>query len=426
MNSNKLTEDQLALDNIKRFIQNSENIKLLNSCYNAVRDEDNNRRFDSSIPEMTNGEFDTYYPLISAVILTANKFECDTLNFIAYSKVEMDVKKRKDNIAIFEGVDFCSPTAYLIKLKSTYILHLCAYETGSNTPGGSSDLVRYVTKNPQLQPTCIISFGICYGRNPAKQTIGDVIIPAKLYPWSIGQKIVDKEFKLKHDNFQLFLEDKFSAYSLYSSLRNYCNGDEGKTVHQELDIDKCKSSFSIKVTYGNMSTGEGVISSGDLKKVLEKATHIEKEMGGEMEGYGVAKECIYYSKIPCIILKSICDWGACKDIEEKLKKDGVEHPYNLKDKLQAYASFCAGIVLVDLLNKHTSKILKLAIIRYLEENNICGPVSYTEKKKIIEAIKLLFGDMSENEYLLKKLIEMKKLITVKKGYNEIVYRIGEE
>ena len=69
---------------------------------------------------------------------------------------------------------------------------------------------------------------------------------------------------------------------------------------------------------GNMLTGEAVISNEKIKiEAIEKAYGCEI-IGGEMEGYGLAKECIYYCNIPCVILKAICDWGVCKNIDEYL------------------------------------------------------------------------------------------------------------
>ena len=86
-----------------------------------------------------------------------------------------------------------------------------------------------------------------------------------------------------------------------------------------------------------------------------------------MEGYGIAKECVYYSRIPCFIIKSICDWGVLKNITNNLLGEEIILPKFFKDKLQAYACFCAGVVFFKLLKQEKDKLLSLKI--YNEVNN---------------------------------------------------------
>lgn len=370
MESKRNTEEKLVIDNVKRFL-NSDKKDLMNSCYFSIISDQNNRYFRDAINVVNNDEFDSLFPLVSVVVLTANKIECDSLNYVVSKQKENDLKRRKEPIKIFENADWGRPDAYLFKMNSVYILHLHAYETGANTPGGSTDLVRFISNNPLINPLSIISFGICYGRDPRNQNIGDVLIPKKLYPWSIGQKIGDKGLNIKHDNFNLWLEDKFPGSGIYPILNDFCNGEDGKTLTDSVEVKKenrknvKKCTFSIKVVWGNMSTGEAVISSQKAKKAIQKATNNEKELGGEMEGYGIAKECIYYAKVPCFIVKAICDWGVCKDIDKKLKEEHVSCPENLKDRLQAYAAFCAAIVLLQLLNSGKEKLLSLRVIEWM-------------------------------------------------------------
>lgn len=360
--------------NIKDFLADSEKNTLMEKCYSAIR-ENHERKFDSSLKRLDNEKFDAHFPLVSAVVLTANKFECDALNYLVSIQNGGEVYKRQDKIHIFEDIDMYSPVAYILKISSSYILHLLANETGSYTPGGSSDLVRYVSENKLLRPSCIMSFGICYGRDPGTQKIGDVIIPRKLYPWSIGQKFYEGRFEIKHDNFNLSLEDKFPKNNIYSTIAEYCDDDNGRTIEKNVDIKGEKFNFKISVYCGNISTGEAVVSSEEYKEKIRLATHNEKEMGGEMEGYGLAKECIYYAKIPCIIAKGICDWGELKDIEKVFSENHENYPEDLKDKLQAYAAFCSGISLLDLFLEEGDKFLSLNIINGLKKKGICSEYS---------------------------------------------------
>lgn len=416
-----IVEQNPVIKNIKEFIEDKEKNTLMEKCYSAIR-TDGERVFDRSLPYLASSDFDAYFPLVSAVIFTANKFECDALNYLVLSQKGGAVHKRRDKIHIFGNSDMHSPVAYILKVSSSYILHLLANETGSYTPGGSSDLVRYISRNSALRPTCIISFGICYGRNPDKQMIGDVLIPRKLYPWSIGQKVIEEELQIKHDNFNLWLEDKFSENNIYSSIAMYCNDDDGRTIEKSIRIKNEETRFRIKISYGNMSTGEAVVSSKILKDKIVAANRNEKEIGGEMEGYGLAKECVYYAKIPCVIIKSICDWGELKNIENAFKENVLNYHDNLKDKLQAYASFCAGLTLLDLFLEDGDKLLALSIINWLKENCICDEYHYTSEEKIKDKIEEFFDCEIDSDFVFDNLLQLNKLIKVEKDYNKtIVY-----
>lgn len=425
MESKRNTEEKLVIDNVKRFL-NSDKKDLMNFCYFSIISDQNNRYFRDSINVVNNDEFDSLFPLVSVVVLTANKIECDSLNYVVSKQKENDLKRRKEPIKIFENADWGRPDAYLFKMNSVYILHLHAYETGANTPGGSTDLVRFISNNPLINPLSIISFGICYGRDPRNQNIGDVLIPKKLYPWSIGQKIGDKGLNIKHDNFNLWLEDKFPGSGIYPILNDFCNGEDGKTLTDSVEVKKenrknvKKCTFSIKVVWGNMSTGEAVISSQKAKKAIQKATNNEKELGGEMEGYGIAKECIYYAKVPCFIVKAICDWGVCKDIDKKLKEEQVLCPENLKDRLQAYAAFCAAIVLLQLLNSEKENLLSLGIIMWMGSQrgkNCIKRCDYVKKDVIIGNIKKYYRiDEKKANIIFQTLMENSIFKVTEDGY----------
>lgn len=425
MESKRNTEEKLVIDNVKKFL-NSDRKNLMNFCYFSIRSDQDNRYFRDTINVINNDEFDSLFPLVSVVVLTANKVECDSLNYVISKQKDNDLKKRKEKIKIFENVDWGAPDAYLFKIHSVYILHLHAYETGANTPGGSTDLVRFISNNLFINPLSIISFGVCYGRDPRNQNIGDVLIPKKLYPWSIGQKIGDKGLIIKHDNFNLWLEDKFPRSGIYPILDNFCNGEDGRILTDSIEIKKedrkneKKCVFSIKVAWGNMSTGEAVVSSQKAKKEIQEATNNEKELGGEMEGYGIAKECIYYAKVPCFIVKAICDWGVCKDIDKKLKEEQISCPENLKDRLQAYAAFCAAIVLLQLLNSEKENLLSLEIIKWMSRQrgkNSIKLYDYVKKDVIIGNIKKYYRiDEKNANRIFKTLIENNIFKATEDGY----------
>lgn len=295
---------------------------------------------------------------VSVVILTANEYEENILNHCAYdsnsakspvSQVNQKITFKHDNI-VFD--------AYLIKINDYDVLHLHAKNTGSYTTGGSSDLVRYVAENEYIYPTCIISFGICFGHSHTEQKIGDTIIAKNLYPYFIGVKSSDGTLVVKSDEFILNL-DKTSK-DLYEKLdliikEGYLDCEEQNGPEKEAYI-------------GNLITGEAVISDETYKKTFEKASHSVNPKGGEMEGYGLGKECLFYN-IPCMLIKSICDWGVAKNIDKYIERR--TNIANSKDKIQAYTSYCAYTVLNILFNENLfEKSLYHRIKQYFRERYI--------------------------------------------------------
>jgi nucleoside phosphorylase len=198
------------------------------------------------------------------------------------------------------------------------VFHLHAKTTGSHTIGGSADLVRYILgliDAGSLFPTIVISFGICYGVNDILQKLTDVIISEKVYAYGVGIKIKETSFFVNDDN-------------------KYCINDYLKTeIRQNLFENGVISEDVDRAFFGNYITGEAVISNSEVRDMLVKAATNQNISAGEMEGYGVFRECNdYLHCIPCILIKSICDWAAVKNIEE--------HP-KVKDKIQALASLRA-------------------------------------------------------------------------------------
>lgn len=331
----KILESQKpAIDNVNKFVR-ANGDALIEHYYNVIDKDSKKLVKDNGIYEyIENSEYNKELLKVSVVILTANFFECEILNYNVSKDNNIKIKKLRDGINVFPVGNFRRVDAYLLSINKKTILHLHAPETGSNTPCGSTDLVRYVCSNKYLYPSCIISFGICYGIEPENQFLCDTIIANKIYPWSIGIKIDDEKWQIKHDDYILNLNDMYTT--LYYNIDQVITGKQNKE----------KNITFKNVTMGNMLTGEAVVSNEKIKiEAIEKAYGC-KIIGGEMEGYGLAKECIYYSNIPCLILKAICDWGVCKNIDQYLAKNlPVELKLDCKGKIQAYATYCAYTVL---------------------------------------------------------------------------------
>lgn len=277
---------------------------------------------------------------VSVVVLTANEYEENLLNYSAYNDqknpidnpiLEVDRKIAFKN----EKIEF---NAYLLKINSYEVLHLHAKNTGSYTTGGSADLVRYVAENEFIHPKCIISFGICFGHSYINQNLGDTIIAQNLYPYFIGVKLKDGTLTVKSDEFIIHLKE--SSKDLYDKLEKLIRNGE-------LESDG-ETGVEGNVEVGNLITGEAVVSDATYKKTFEDAAHSINPLGGEMEGYGLGKECMFYD-IPCMLIKSICDWGVAKNIDNEVQE--ATKVTKSKDKIQAYTSYCAYTVLKKLFNE---------------------------------------------------------------------------
>lgn len=144
-----------------------------------------------------------------------------------------------------------------------------AKQTGSYSMGGSADLVRYVLRNRYCFPSAIISYGICFGNDYHKQKLGDTIIANKLYPYFMSVKAEEKYFIVKDTNI-FDIDVQLDTKILFLI---------GKGVLSE----------NKNIFYGNMVTGEAVISNDIMKEIFIKAATNQPILGGEMEGYGLFK-----------------------------------------------------------------------------------------------------------------------------------------
>ena len=266
---------------------------------------------------------------VSVVILTANYFESEILNYNVNKESNKKIMMLDGGVPLLGGsyrVD-----AYLMELFGYKILHLHTNETGSNTPCGSTDLVRYISSCEYLAPSCVVSFGICFGVNCDEYSLGDTLIAKRIYPWSIGVKINETGWNIKCDEFIIDLQKGDSA--MFNKIKRVIESADSFCPDQKADLV-------------NMLTSEAVVNNEQVKIEAIQNAYTCQIAGGEMEGYGLAKECLYYADLPCVILKAICDWGVVKDIDRYVDISGLTSNY--KDHMQAYAAYCAYRVLSEL------------------------------------------------------------------------------
>lgn len=264
----------------------------------------------------------------SIIILTANKYEKNMLHLNAIQDKQQNIYHYCLDVIENPEKPF-NINIYFFKLGDYNILHLEARNTGSYSMGGSADIIRFLLKNKYCHPSAIISYGICFGNDIDHNKIGDTIIAKKLYPYFMSAKVKEKSFYVEDSNI-------FCVNSKLDTKIQYLYGT-GK-------LSEAKGIY-----YGNMVTGEAVISNALMRDIFISAATNQSILGGEMEGYGVFKECQGFEhSIPCLVIKSICDWGAGKNIKGK----NIE-PF-LKDKLQAYAANKACKLLLILLQNDTN------------------------------------------------------------------------
>lgn len=330
-----------TVNKVKEFIAENKS-ELEKHYFSVISESDYPKKIIANNSEIYEDiELDEYNKLllsVSVVILTANYFECQILNTNMYKEENKGtddiqknkrIKRLKNGINLFKGADFRVFNAYILKINEYTVLHLSAPETGSHTPCGSSDLVRYVYNNVMINPKCIISFGICYGISTSEHELGHTLIANKIYPSSIALKADSERWVVKSDDYILNLREIDPV--LYNKIDQIISGQR----NSKKEIAFCNANTC------NMLTGEAVINDETVKINLIQNSYGCKIEGGEMEGYGLVKECMFYCKLPCIIIKAICDWGSCKNIDDYLDEPIVD----CKGQLQAYAAYCAFTVL---------------------------------------------------------------------------------
>lgn len=323
-------------------------------------------------------EINRLFAMVSMVVLTANKYEKNILH--AHLRQAYVAKIQRIQIKLFPQREAAQETyAYFFKWNGYYVLHIEAQTTGSYTVGGIADIIRYVTDNPYLCPTTMISLGICFGVDEKQQVLGDTYISDKVYPYFMGAKWDENGY---------FVSDNH-MFRLNSDLH-------GKIKSEIIDTNVLNQ-LGFKTDFGNYITGEAVISNKDVRDLFKDIT-TQDISAGDMESYGLFKECCGRNTIiPCLTIKAICDWGVLKNLSkmeavqqlaEREKKISKPELKNIKDSLQAFASFHAYSAL-DLLLKY--RVFSHSIQEGLSDMILCScerehVIYYLSIKKYVEKV----------------------------------------
>ena len=298
----ELTENDIS-EKVKEFVVH--NGGMLENSYNEFLSSKEIQYLQK--PEE---ELDFHLRGCKILFLTANEIETGILHKHLVGQGQI--------IKIGKGV----VTFYIAKWGKYKIAHVWAGQTGSHTFQGTMKTVRRVLKD--FRPKVIMGIGVAFGIDLKSQKIGDVLISEAIYPYDKGIKLVNGKIKIKNDHMM-----KTNAW-LFERLRQKRDLD--------LDIISNANKFANKVHIGNMLTGEAVLSDQDVKNIILSAFPNKEFVGGEMESFGLYDES-NEAEIPCVVIKSICDWGSAKnslsdlDDEDERKKESNKR----KDSCQAFA-----------------------------------------------------------------------------------------
>lgn len=359
-----LMRNTCTSDTDKEIIRNVYSYYIKNKILGRkYYDFSENIDFSSIYAQVEVADAEKDFPKVAVVIITANKYERNVLHSIYFNKTGNKIKRF--DIELFPNLVEASSYGYLFEWHKYVILNLHASTTGSYTIGGSADLVRYIGTKFNLSPVIIISYGICFGVNHKSQKLGNTYLSEKIYPYFMGSKITRDE---------LFTSDN----NMFKSNWRLMHDIRGKyfDVNKHKDIfDEDTPEFEFKI--GNFITGEAVVSNQEFRDFFVGVT-TQQVKAGEMEAYGMYKECSFI-RTPCLTIKSICDWGVAKNdsdsaVFEELNGSPPEKDElsSIKDCIQAIASSNAAKSFESLLRNNVfrqspySKIKDWVIREYKE------------------------------------------------------------
>ncbi|WP_028509305.1 hypothetical protein [Ruminococcus sp. NK3A76] len=179
-------------------------------------------------------------------------------------------------------------------------------------------------------PTCICSLGICYGFNISRHTIGSVFLSEKTDLIRINFRDSEK------DDIVLELKSILSGNSSYPLIRILKS--KLISIKSTSILSETQSPSTAVCEFGDFISANSLISNWKVKNTILALSGLNshKLLGGEMEGGGILTSNIVQTKEynKWIIIKSICDWGECKN---EIIPNNLLYSKTIKDSLQAYA-----------------------------------------------------------------------------------------
>lgn len=367
-------KSSIIRESVFKWYSNPVHKQDCDAMYDIARSEKINDIYEKITED---SERDVLFAKTDLLVLTANTYEQNILHALSYLETNEKIKEL-DIMLNSPGKLFNRVSAYSFSLSGYTVMNIHSRVTGAYTNGGAADVIRYALSNEYLFPAAVISFGICFGTKEHKSSLGEVVLSRKVYPYFIGAKVKGEQLAVTDDN-------------MFSICDNLAKALENLERKNQLN----KTALGFDVTIGNYITGEAVVSSEKYRERYKKIT-TQPIDAGDMEAYGVFKECntLPYS-IPCIVLKSICDWGIEKNydlsdrnviedyckivlncsvdaLDEERRIMAVDTIGSLMDRIQAYAASHSFEVLKVLLNNysfaHSSLNIFKDTIKHMIEN----------------------------------------------------------
>lgn len=206
------------------------------------------------------------------------------------------------------------------------IAHVQPKDMASFTKNGSFSNLESILR--RCKPQLVVSLGVAFGKDATKQNMGDVLVSKHLFQYDSSNKYSEGIIKLNGSRY----ETDSQLMCKWMNLLEYEEFPEKTSV---------LGTKSFNWYCGTVLSGGSVIDEVEQKvKLLQAAERrgIEDVVGGEMEGSGIYLACDK-EKIPCIVIKGICDWGVNKNAWDDILKGEKIPPDNktVKNSIQAMA-----------------------------------------------------------------------------------------
>lgn len=286
--------------------------------------------------------------------LLQHKLESSPILLITANRVEANMMVRRlSEVLSKDGEGLQTITEKNCKfhfgtIAGKHVVHVQPKDMSSFTRDGSFSTIEFILK--RYKPQLVVSVGVAFGADAEKQNLGDVIVSKRLLPYDSSNKYSDGRIKLNgplyETNSQLLCSwMDLLEYEKFPGTENA--DDEGNNRIATNSNGKAEEkTHGLEAGIFNWYTGT-VLSGGSVVdeveqkvKLFEAAANrgIDDVVGGEMEGSGIYFACDK-EKIPCIVIKGICDWGVNKNAWDEILKDVDNRPDNntVKDCIQALA-----------------------------------------------------------------------------------------
>lgn len=275
----------------------------------AIIDEYKTQLMMPESSKMNRSEFEKSAAKCKVLIMSANAVEgAVILNRLLLLSSE---KKLKEYVC--EGCLFT-----IAAIKDVPVVHVWPLDTAAFTQYGSFKAADVALE--YFTPDYVISVGVAFGTNPKEQKLGEVLISRELVFYDNFNKVTDGEIEL----------NAHETYRIYENLE------------AQLHALNFPSPFEFRWHYGSMLTGGTVLSDADERNQLVEAARTighKTIIGGEMEASGIYYACqkIKDRKVPFLVVKGICDWGAVKNGWNEVIRDSKYDNDEVKNCVQAYA-----------------------------------------------------------------------------------------